>query len=129
MKKLIGLAVSLSVLMFTNCFAMNGFPNLKLDIKLPTTSNIYFLCIAGEGCLSIKASDQGKVFPLVTPDMSNLNKFVVADASHDLEVHEQLSPASCNVEVKDNQTLTITGTVVATKNDQVYVQNLQCHVA
>lgn len=127
MKKVLGLLIMLAF--FSTCYAENGFPNVRLNIKLPTAINTYFLCIAGEGCLSIKASDEGKVFPLVTPDMSNLNKFVVADASHDLEVHEQLSPTSCNVQVKDNQTLTITGSLIATKSDQVYVQNLQCHVS
>lgn len=121
MKKL--LVAILSLVLMTSAFADDA--KLRMKISGPINNNRYFLCVTGIGCVSILAGDKGKIFPL---DPGTIQKIFTVDASN-MSVHQQGLPASCNVNVNDNQTLTVSGTLVQQGNGHVQISNLHCSVA
>ncbi len=122
MKKLI--AVILSLVLCSPVFAAD-FAKLNIKISNPVKENKYFLCLYGIGCLSIRAGNNGKVFPVMpTTDMGNIQKIVITDVSN-MSMHLQSNDKSCNVVVNKNQRLTITGQLVV-KNNKPYINRLHC---
>lgn len=120
MKKLI-IAV-LSLMMITTVFADEA--KLRMKISGPVNNNRYFLCVSNVGCVSIFSGNKGKVYPLDTGEISNI---YTVDGSN-LSMHTQTLPSSCNVTVKDNQTLTVKGTLVKGTNGKVVISNMHCSI-
>lgn len=124
MKRII--AVLLSCMMIAPVMAAD-YAKLKLHISDPVKENKYFLCLYGIGCLSIRAGNHGKVYPIMPDtDIGNIRKIVVTDVSN-MSMHLQPSAQSCNIVAAKNQHITISGQLVV-KNHTPYINNLHCTV-
>jgi len=118
------LCLLLSLVVFVSyAFASNG-AKLRIKIAGVSANNAYFLCVGHAGCLSIKAGNQGHVF---TIERGELNR-VYASNIRNLRLYPQPLPKSCKINVKENQTVTITGKITRTAKNEVYIGNLQCSV-
>lgn len=94
---------------------------LKFDISGVNADNRYFLCFTDIGCLSILASDQGRLYQYVY----TLHPYDIYLT--DLQVNHAFNqniPASCNVDVPVNHTLTIHGHI---SND--HIGGLYCQLS
>lgn len=99
--------------------------NIKIRIATPAKDNRYFLCLSTVGCLSIKAANRGKVFPVLRSfDMSTI---YVTNLGN-MKVYNQGLPKSCAVTVEPNQTITISGSLVAANGGAAAIKNLRCSV-
>ena len=125
MKKLLALLL-VGVASIQFAFAEGGTANIKIKIAGAIHDNSYFLCIPDIGCLSILAAKKGKVYPVIRP--IEMNTIFVKDA-HTMRDHNQGLPASCNVTVQQNQSITIYGTLEASGTEKVVVKNLHCVVS
>lgn len=98
-----------------------------IHINDPVKTNKYFMCIYDEGCISIKAADKGKTFPMPAMDVGNIKEFVITDAT---TMQEFMVPTNttCNINVHEGQKLTLTGELVV-QNNKPTIKHLQCHVA
>lgn len=103
----------------------NDAVNLKIKINGSTGNNRYFLCLPDTGCLSIRAGQNGTVYPIF--HSVNLSQIYIADADNDLSATPQKVAASCNTNADTSQTVTITGNLVNTGGG-VRVNQLQCRV-
>lgn len=124
MKKL--LLVVLGVVLMNSAFAD---AKLRVNISGATAGNRYFLCVGNNGCVSITAGDRGQVYPLTTDD--GVDHIYATDIAT-LRMSDQALPKSCQVNVKDNQTLTVSGRIVVEGNGNntgVRIAGLNCHVA
>jgi hypothetical protein len=124
MKKLIILVAA--VLSMQTVYADNT-ANIKIKIAGASASNRYFLCLPDVGCLSIHAALKGKVYPVY--ESINMRNIYVMDTDQGYRVYTQGLPASCNKTVEENQTITISGRIVKSANDQVQVKQLRCTVS
>lgn len=122
MKKII--AVMLTILA-TSAFADTA--HLKIKVSNPTKDNKYFLCLYGVGCLSMRAGNDGKAFPIGTIDVGNIQRVVITDVS-DMSISTQPTHESCRVKLNSEQTLTISGHLTS-KNNKPYIDNLRCSVS
>lgn len=123
MKRLIVIALALFSMQMA--FA-DGTANINIKLKGALNDNRYFLCLPNIGCLSVLAAKHGKVYPVIRD--FTVRGIFIADASQSLRVSPQVMPASCNVSVKENQTITIAGSIVPGLNNTVVVKNLHCSV-
>lgn len=123
MKKLLITVLGLALM---NSVYADDFAKLSIKISAPAKNNTYYLCLYGVGCLNATSGSRGKEFGVTPFDMGNITKIVITD-SRTMRMYEQPNPASCNVTVKDNQKLTITGQLEV-RNDKPYVSHLQCTV-
>lgn len=98
---------------------------IKLNIKTPSSMNKYFVCLQGNGCLSVLAANKGRVYPYFSPiQMGNI---YLANMDN-LRVYPQGLPPSCNVKVNMNQTITLNGKIVVGRNNVPHITNLSCRV-
>ncbi len=124
MKKLLSAVLGL-IMCHHPAYGSNDFANLHIKMA-GAKNNTYFLCVSNVGgCVSIFQADHGRSFPMNAGEVKHIFVF---DA-RTLHMHTQPLPSSCNVNVDNNQTLTVTGKVVKAANDNVHVTNLQCSVA
>ena len=123
MKKLISIA--LIILSNMQVAHATDTANIKIKIAGAMQGNRYFLCLPNVGCLSIHAAQNGKVYPIMND--VEMNTMFVTDTSND-RLYRAGLPDSCNVTVKTNQTITISGELKA-QGDQVTVRNLHCSVS
>jgi hypothetical protein len=66
-----------------------------------------------------------KVYPLNSGKVNHI--FMVNSAN--FEMYHQALPASCNVTVKDNQTLVVTGKVATRSDNSKYISGFNCKVS
>lgn len=124
MKKLI---LALCLFPFISMAYANPEATLGMRITNPVKNNKYFLCLYDVGCISIKAGDQGKTYPMPAMDVGNILKFVITDVDNMKETM-QATNQSCNVKVESGQKLTITGNLIV-QNNTPSIKNMKCHVA
>jgi hypothetical protein len=124
MKKL--LVMLLSLVFMPVAFAYNA-TNIKIDVSGAIHDNRYFLCLPNAGCLSILAARNGKVYPIIHP--IHMKDIFIVDSSQGFRVSPQGLPSSCNVPVKPNQTVTISGHLVLNADRGVDVNQLHCTVS
>lgn len=101
------------------------FAKLRIKIQGATSDNRYFLCVGTVGCVSIKAGDKGTLYPMQAGNIDYIYTTSVAA----MRVYPQSLPSSCNVEVKNDQTVTVTGRIVQRSNEDVHIEHLNCHVS
>ena len=123
MKKLIAVVVCL-LSAAAGTLANAGDANLQIKVRGTDKNNTYFLCVDGSGCVSMFAADHGKTYPLTTGSIDRI--FMVNRTN--LRTYFQALPASCNVTVNSNQTLTVKGKVVNGANNSAHIENLRCEV-
>ncbi len=122
MKKL---ALTVAVLILSQTTFADDIANLRVKISGATADNRYFLCVGSAGCVSIKAGDEGKTYPINPGSMNYLYTTNVEN----MRLYTQELPRSCQVAVKENQTVTVTGHIVASNDQKVHIENLNCKVA
>lgn len=119
MKKLLA---ALTLILFMPFAYADDTANIKIQLNGTLKDNRYFLCLSTIGCLSIRAAQQGRVYPIYRP--FQLYNMYVSDMT-DLSLHRQNLPSSCSVEVETNKTLTISGNLSQIGN-RVQINQLRC---
>lgn len=119
------LAIVILSLLFVQKIHADEFAKLRIKIAGTSADNRYFLCVSNIGCISIEAGNHGKTYPL-TP--GNL-RYIYATNVTNLRLYPQPLPDSCNIDVKSNQTITVSGRMIKGANDSVYVRDLNCRTA
>lgn len=99
--------------------------NIRIKLSGSLKDNRYFLCLSSIGCLSIRAAQKGKVYPIYRP--FQLYNMYITDLT-DLSLHRQNLPSSCSVNVEPNKTLTISGNLTRGSNNRIQISQLQCSV-
>lgn len=118
-------ALLMMILSVSVAFADDNPAKIKIKISGGIHDNSYFLCMPDMGCLSILAAKKGKVFKMM--NQFEMNTLFIMDRNN-MSVHNQGLPASCDVKVKNNQTITISGSL-AKQGDKVKVNQLRCSVS
>ena len=91
----------------------------------------YFLCLPGNvGCVNLRASKARQSFPI---DTGKVDSIFTANMNT-YKMYTQTMPASCQVDLKKDQTLTVSGQLVVkgnpnSGNSSAYINNLHCTVA
>lgn len=117
--------VLLVMLMLPGVALADEAANIRIKITGATSDNRYFLCMATVGCLSIAKAAHGKIYPMFNGltmqplYVTNLQNF---------RVYQQGLPASCNVTVEPNQTISIYGRIVSGPKDSIRIANLSCQI-
>jgi hypothetical protein len=112
-------------LMFLQSVHADDYAKLRMKISGATNDNRYFMCVGNAGCVSIEAGNKGKVYPMNAGEINYIYTTNIAN----LRLYPQALPSSCDVAVKSNQTVTVTGKIKTGPNNQVYISNLNCKVA
>lgn len=110
---------------FMNSSYADEGATLRMKISGPINNNRYFLCVSHVGCTSILNGNKGKAFPMDAGEIANISAVDMGTK----RIHVQKVPASCNVSVSGNQTVTVTGKLVNDSKNKVVIQNLRCSVA
>lgn len=122
MKKL--LVALISLVMMQNAFA-DDFAKLKIQISGASHENRYFLCVDSHACLSLQAANKGEVFPI---DAGNIGSLYTSDIST-LRMYPVALTKSCRVTFKNDQTVTVSGSLTKRANGSVVIDHLSCKVA
>ncbi len=96
---------------------------LKAQIKGTDSRNRYFLCIGDDGCFSLNAAAHGKTFPLTEGKLRQA--FLVNIQTH--RMYAQNLPTSCAIELPENHTLHLTGTLNTTGKTPT-INQLHCNL-
>ena len=124
MRKLISV-VACSLIASMSAIAHAEDAHLQIKVSGTDKNNTYFLCTDGVGCVSMFAADHGRTYPL-TP--GQIERIYMVNRTN-LRTYFQPLPASCNVTVNGNQTLTVKGKVVTDRNNNARIDHLECSVA
>ena len=106
-------------------FAAPDAVKVRVNISGAPNDNRYFLCMRGVGCLSIKAAQRGKVFPVFRS--TQMSQLFIKDISK-MRLSPQGLPASCMGTVEPNKTVTISGSI-ANEGGKVRVSGLRCTIS
>ncbi|OAI46918.1 hypothetical protein AYO45_06075 [Gammaproteobacteria bacterium SCGC AG-212-F23] len=123
MKKTLALIVS--CIIAHTAIAADSNAQLRLKIKGAFHDNRYFVCLNNVGgCVSVAQGDNGRVYPINPGDI----KYIAAIDTVNRSLNAQSLPASCQVNLNSNQTVTITGELTEGPNKKVYIKNMNCSV-
>lgn len=120
MKKLL-IALLGGVILFNSAYAFDALLRVKVKGNIQKT---HYICVSNVGCLNLAASVKGRTFPM---QLGNVQHIFLADISN-LRMYPQTLPASCDVVIKNNQTLTVSGSVGKAVNNNLYINNLKCTI-
>lgn len=121
MRNIITSIVLVTVLSLSGTVYAVDTAKLKFDISGVNADNRYFLCFSDIGCLSILAGVHGRLFQYIY----TLHPYDIYLT--DLQVNHafyQGLPASCNVDVPVNHTLTIHGHISSD-----HIEGLYCRLS
>jgi hypothetical protein len=120
-KKCLGIAAALLICGIVNpVFAADAaLPKLKMRLTNTVKNQHLALCLA-ENCYAISNTSD------IILDADEIDSVVIANMDN-MQMYAQSLPPSCKIAVKDNQLLTVTGTVVA-KGNSFLVKDLNCSV-
>jgi hypothetical protein len=96
---------------------------LKINFTGPVNNKAYFLCVSNNGCSRISAAAQGKIYLM---DVGNVS-YIFAASMQNFTMRSQPLPASCQVTVNKDQTLTVSGKLIV-KDNSPYIGHLKCSV-
>jgi hypothetical protein len=120
MKRLLSTIMSI---MLIQPIHANEFAKLHIKISGALHNQGYFLCINNVGCVNMSAGNQ--TFPMSSGSIN----YIIPVTFPNNQAHPQALPKSCAIAVKNNQTITITGSLKASTNDAVYISHLHCKVS
>jgi hypothetical protein len=120
MKKFL-LCIVLSLLPITTVLAREPLLQSKVGGSIKGT---HYVCVNGLGCLNLSQIRNGRKFPL---NPGPINYVYLADISN-LRMYPQKLPASCQVNIGENQTLVVSGKIAKAANDDLYINNMHCAV-
>jgi hypothetical protein len=120
-KKFLVVAAGLLMLgLFSPLYAADAvLPKLKIKITNTVKNQHLALCLA-ENCYAIANTSE------ISLEAGEIDSIVMANMEN-MQMYAQILPPSCKVSLKDNQLLTVTGTVVA-QNASYVVNDLNCSV-
>lgn len=124
MKKLVAAAISLVIL---TSAAHADDAKLKMKITGPVNNNRYFLCVSTVGCVSIFAGNKGKIYPLDPGAVTNI--YTVDAANMSMHMQKAAMGNCHDINVQDNQTLTVSGKLTPEANGAVGISNMHCTVS
>lgn len=127
MKSLLCILVALVALFaLQTAFADADTANIRIKITGAAADNADFLCLPNVGCLSIKAAQNGKIYPVI--GQIEMDGIFITDVDHNFRVTPEGLPKSCDVTVQPNQTITISGKLLAGPNQSTRIDGLRCTV-
>ena len=97
-----------------------NFPKLKMEITNTIKGQRFALCLS-ETCYNLSADNK-----TISMDESQIYSVIMANMGT-MKMYTQALPASCKVQVQNNQTLTVRGKLVAKKNE-VFLNNMSCTI-
>jgi len=124
MRSLIAMLIIAVTCFFQPTYAASSNPQLNIKISGVSNKHYYYLCIYGVGCLNMKTANQGKFYPIIPMDLGNIKKLVITDI-RTMQMYPQPVNKSCNIQVKSDQKVTISGHVTIINNSPVLDQ-LNC---
>lgn len=122
MKKLF--IITLGLILINTAYAYDH-AKLRMKISGPVHDNKYFMCLNKVGCVSIYAATKGKIYPL---DAGKIDRMIAVNIKN-RRMYVQEIPESCNVNISEKQTLTVSGRLIEGPNNAVRVHNLRCSVS
>jgi hypothetical protein len=118
---LLGFISSLSFLDVSYADNVSSLPKLQMRIVNTIKNQKFALCLS-DTCYVMSTPNKS-----VLMDGSNIDSIIMTNTGT-LQMYTQAIPPSCKITVKDNQTLTVTGKLVA-KKSVVELENLKCTIA
>jgi hypothetical protein len=100
--------------------AAQQMPRLHMKIVNPWRNQQFALCLS-ETCYVL--SDKQKEIALAD---NTVNSVVMTNMSN-MQMYAQVLPESCKVSLKNNETLTVSGKLVA-KDQSVFLNDMKCSV-
>jgi hypothetical protein len=122
MKKLLILLIALTS--FQMASTVNA-ANIKIKVG-GIQDNRYFLCLPSVGCLSMKAAQKGKVYPI--HNTFKVSQLFVTDRGTQ-RLSPQAAASSCNAMIESNQTVTISGQLSVQTDNSVRINQLHCSIS
>ncbi len=116
--------VKMGCLFLLNSAYAGHIPNLHMKIS-GDIKNTYYLCVSNAGCINLAAGVQGKIFPMNPGDVN----YIIMTNAANIRMYPQALPSSCQVELKGDQTLIVSGKLTNASNDDIYIKELHCSVA
>lgn len=101
-------------------FAYDGS---KLRINVSGASGSEYLCVSQIGCININQG-RSRALPLNPGGVS----YIFLANGKNYRMYPQALPSSCNVNVNDNQTLVVSGSVSKAGKDNMRINQLRCSV-
>ncbi|MES2219197.1 MAG: hypothetical protein V4501_12400 [Pseudomonadota bacterium] len=117
---LIGLCIGLITISPAYADNDSSLPKLQMRIVNTIKNQSFALCLSNS-CYVMTALPKP-----VSMDGNNIDSIIMTNTGT-MEMYGQNIPDSCKITVKDNQTLTVSGKLVA-KEMTVEVEDLQCSV-
>jgi hypothetical protein len=105
----------------------DNLAKLRLNISGIQRQQPHFLCIYGVGCLNLLSYNLQKTLNIYASDMTNVKKVVIADMKSKRMYFQPLAE-SCNVTLKENQTITIMGTLISNTSNP-YIADMHCVIS
>lgn len=113
--------VSAFIVMCMLTSSVFAFDGSKLRINVTSNAGNEYLCVSQLGCINI-AQGHGRSFPLPPGNVS----YIFLANGNNYRMFPQPLPNSCNVSVKENQTLVVSGSVAKAGNDNMHINQLRC---
>ncbi len=104
----------------SNIFAFDGS---KLRIQVAGATNNEYLCVSQIGCININQG-RARTLPLSSGEVS----YIFLANGKNYRMYPQALPHSCDVNVNNNQTLVVSGSVTKAGNDNIRINGLRCSV-
>ena len=123
MKQLILLIVSFALI--STAYADDSSAALRIKISNAAQNSSYYLCITDVYCINVAAGKPGKSFPITA---GAVDKIIMVNPANN-QMYPQTLPASCQVTLDKNQTMTVSGKIVQASNNKAIIKNLNCAVA
>lgn len=101
-------------------FAYDGS---KLRINVNGAGSSEYLCVSQLGCININQG-RSRELPLNPGEVS----YIFLANGKNYRMYPQALPSSCNVNVNDNQTLVVSGSVSKAGKDNMRINQLRCSV-
>jgi hypothetical protein len=99
--------------------AAAALPKLKMKLTNTVKNQHLALCLA-ENCYAVATTSD------IILDAGEIDSVIIANMDN-MQMYAQKLPPSCRITVKENQLLTVTGTVVA-KGNSFQINDLNCSV-
>lgn len=119
MKKLVGMIMSV---MLINTAHAGDMPNIHIMVSGAAHDSSSYICVSHMDCINLAATSHMNTVPMGPGSINNID--ILDAAQH--RIYAQALPASCQVTVNSNQTLTVSGHAV---NGGTHINNLHCSLS
>lgn len=120
---LIAMVGVVSVMLFNSTYAFSGSSGLKVNMS-GSIQNTYYLCVNNSGCYNVSKM-KGKTVPILMG--GSVENIILTDIQND-RMYPQKVSSSCHINVQNNQTLTVSGSISHGGNQDLQINNMRCSV-